>query len=170
LDKAEEGQLKLKDKQVLLALNLVSLFSCLINRNGTDIRQRRRTLNRASQSAFHERKRNHVEDLQQQPDKLHKKNQHLLETNNQTVDELSNMKTYAEELNFEITMLQMRLDLQQGRFDGLEGTGPWKVGKLEEASRLPTGATLDTSEETSILVWEGLRYALRTQISWSFQY
>lgn len=131
LIRRRKGNSESEDKQVLLAVDLASLLSCSTNDDGANIRQRRRAQNRASQRAFRERKRSHTEDLQQQLDKLHESHQFLKETYQQNVDELSNMKAYVDELNFEINMLQMKSDAQPGYLDGSESAGAWKTPKLE---------------------------------------
>ena len=131
LIRRRKGNSEAEDKQVLLALDLASLLSCSTNLDGANIRQRRRAQNRASQRAFRERKRSHTEDLQQQLDKLHESHQFLQETYQQNVDELSSMKAYVDDLNFEITMLQMKPGAQQGYFNGAESTVAWKTSKFE---------------------------------------
>lgn len=122
-----KGNSESEDNKVLLPLDLAILPSCSANKDGANIRQRRKAQNRASQRAFRERKLRHTEDLQQQLEKLHETHQCLLETYKQNVDELSNMKAYVDELNFEITMLQMRPDF----FDDFESTGAGKAVKFE---------------------------------------
>ena len=131
LIRRRKGNSESEDKQVLLALDLASLLSCSTNEDGANIRQRRRAQNRASQRAFRERKRSHTEDLQQQLDKLHESHQFLQETYQQNVDELSSMKAYVDDLNFEITMLQMKPGAQQGYFNGAESTVACKTSKFE---------------------------------------
>jgi hypothetical protein len=42
------------------------------------------------------------------------------------------MKTSADQLEFETTMVQIQSSLQQGWFDGTESTGAWEGSKLEE--------------------------------------
>jgi hypothetical protein len=132
LIRRRKGKSESEDKRVLSALDLASLIACSTNKDGANTYQRRKAQNRASQRAFRERKRSHTEDLQQQVDKLHKTNEHLLEMHNQDVDKLSNMKTHADQLKFEITMVQIQSNLQQGWFDGTESTGAWEETKLEE--------------------------------------
>lgn len=133
LIRRRKGNSESEDKQVLLALDLASVLSCSTNKDGANIRQRRRAQNRASQRAFRERKRSHTEDLQQQLDKLHETHQFLQETYQQNVEELSNMKAYVDELNFEITMLQMKTGPQQGCFEGVDGTAAWRTPKVESS-------------------------------------
>ena len=132
LIRRRKGKPESEDKQMLSALDLASLVACSTNKDGANIHKRRKAQNRASQRAFRERKRSHTEDLQQQIDKLHKTNEHLLEMHNQDVDKLSNMKTYANQLKFEITMAQLQSHLQQGWFDVTESTGAWEGINLEE--------------------------------------
>jgi hypothetical protein len=138
LIRRRKGNSESEDKQVLLALDLASLLSCSTNEDGANIRQRRRAQNRASQRAFRERKRSHTEDLQQQLNKLHETHHFLQETYQQNVDELSNMKAYVDELNFEISMLQMKSGAQPGLFEAAEGTGAWKAPKVESNASYST--------------------------------
>lgn len=137
LIRRRKGNSESEDKQVLLALDLASLLSCSTNEDGANIRQRRRAQNRASQRAFRERKRGHTEDLQQQLDKLNESHQILQKTYQQNVDELCNMKAYVDELNFEITMLQMEPGSQLGYLDGADGAGAWRTPKVETSPSYP---------------------------------
>jgi chromosome segregation ATPase len=120
-----------EDKQVLLALDLASLLSCSTNDDRANVSKRRKAQNRASQRAFRERKRSHVEDLQKQLDKLHETYRVLQEIYQQSVNEFFNMRSYAEELSFEIAMLQMKPETSECYFDGIKGTTVWRTAKLE---------------------------------------
>jgi hypothetical protein len=91
----------------------------------------------------------HIEELQHQFNKLPKTYESLNGTYQHNMDELSNMKAYVDELNLEITILQMKPDLQHCYFDTADINGPWKTPKRESPpsyfDRDPTKSARSTS-------------------------
>jgi predicted nuclease with TOPRIM domain len=89
----------------------------------SDLKQRRRAQNRASQRAFRERKEKHVKGLEHQLEDLHEKHQDLLQSYARQTDEVSKLNNRISELDAELTTLRSCHDrsyddmLMPDRFD-----------------------------------------------------
>ncbi len=72
----------------------------------TNIKQRRRAQNRASQRALRERKEKHVKGLEHQLEDLHEKHQDLLQSYTRQADEVGKLNNRIAELNAELNALR----------------------------------------------------------------
>ena len=118
---------RVEDTAIVFDFDSPSMLSYSTNDDGARIRQRRMAQNRASQRAFRERKRSHLEDVEAQLNKLRQAHDDLLETYKQKSDEVSDLMTYVGELKFEISTMQTSPNI----FDMPENVDTEKAVKLE---------------------------------------
>ena len=132
----------------LPVIDLARIFlSYISGPDGTNIRQRRRAQNRASQRAFRERQIRHTKDLEAKLNKLIELHHDLRDAYQQKADEVDTLCAHVEELNKEINTLQMSV----GCVSDPNGDGNGGVVKFENEN--PFEWNVDHSEPGMAFDW-----------------
>ena len=108
--RSDSTSTSVKDKDTIPNMHLVSwtfeVPALGLGLAFTNLQQRRRAQNRASQRAFRERKEKHVKGLEHQLEDLHEKHQDLLQSYTRQADEVTKLNNRIAELTSELGTLR----------------------------------------------------------------